>query len=300
MVAADYADTLRHDFPAISPDGLATFILGRVSAADIPAGLAPYQTHVDPNIENIQLQGDAAHDVVAGDGANLITGNDGANHLYAGGGDNSVWGGAGDDHLYGQAGNDHLYGGDGNDWLDGGLGNDWLDGGTGHDTLYGGAGDDTYVLGLHENATVFDTEGHNTLELPGGDAAKLSAALAGKDLVLSYDGSTIATLNDWVDHKDSFAGIDLGSGVKPLDDFLPTQAAAAPKDWLADYLDASGTASTTKAASAGAVAAQHAEAGHHAVPATPGGWIAGPLDHGFTPDAADPADEVKHHHGHGG
>jgi hypothetical protein len=175
-------------------------------------------------------------------------GNDGANLVYAGSGDDRVEGGGGDDRLLGQGGDDHLAGGLGDDYLDGGEGDDWLDGGAGDDLLYGGGGDDTFLLlGLAEGgATIFDHEGRNTLRLgEGADASLLSARLSGADLEVLSDGRRLATIDGWADHPQAFAGIDVGAaagGLRSLESLLPgademSLAAAAPRDWLADFMD---------------------------------------------------------------
>lgn len=213
VVADAYAGSLAGWAPGTAPGGRATFLLGAPSAASIPEGLAGYRQAIIRHIENIRLEGDVAHDVVAGDGANAITGNDAANHLFGGGGD---------------------------DWIDGGAGDDWLDGGEGSDTLHGGAGDDVFVLGLHEGApdTILDHEGVNTLRLEGADPGRLHAALQGEDLVLSFGDEVVATIRDYAADPARFAGIDLGDGVRPLDAFMATPAAdgAEAADWLASFL----------------------------------------------------------------
>jgi hypothetical protein len=218
VVSGSYADGLAATMPDLAPDGRATFLLGDVPAAGLPTGVAGYYQALIRDIENLRLEGDVAHDVVAGDLANVIEGNDTGNRLYGSGGD------------------DRILGGGGADWLDGGTGDDWLDGGHGADTLYGGAGDDVFVLGLHEAApdAVFDHEGVNTLRLEGADPGQVHAALTGNDLVLSVGDEAVATIHDYAAHADRFAGIDLGQGVRPLGDFLPSAQPAA--DWLADFL----------------------------------------------------------------
>jgi hypothetical protein len=218
VVADGYAANLAAALPQIAPDGRATFLLGNIDVASYPSGLAGYRQQIDPDIENIRLEGAAGHDVVADAGANVIEGDAGGNRLHGGGGDDALFGNTGDD------------------LLDGGDGDDWLDGGEGADELYGGAGDDVFVLGLHEAADhVFDHEGRNSLRLDGADAAQLRVAAVGEDLVLSHGEEVVATLHGGAD---SFAGIDLGEGVRPLEEFLAADAATAQPaaDWLADYL----------------------------------------------------------------
>ena len=156
--------------------GRATFVLGRPDIAHFPTDVAGFRQQIDPDIENIRLEGSKAHDVVGDDHASLIIGNDGANRIHAAGGDDSVLGGGGAD------------------WIDGGDGDDWLDGGLGGDTIYGGGGDDVFVFGLHENGDlIFDHEGRNTLRIAGADPAKVQAGLQGDDLVVTHDGAVLAT-----------------------------------------------------------------------------------------------------------
>jgi hypothetical protein len=248
VVADTFAANLQRTFPLEGADGAAAFVLGRPDAGPLPADVAAYRVQVDLGIEALRLEGAADHDVVAGSAADRITGNDGANLVYAGSGDDRVEGGGGDDRLLGQGGDDHLAGGFGDDYLDGGEGDDWLDGGAGDDLLYGGGGDDTFLLlGLAEGgATIFDHEGRNTLRLgEGADASLLSARLSGADLEVLSDGRRLATIDGWADHPQAFAGIDVGAaagGLRSLESLLPgademSLAAAAPRDWLADFMD---------------------------------------------------------------
>ena len=205
--------------------GRATFVLGRPDVAQFPADVAGYRQQIDPDIENIRLEGSRAHDVVGDDGNSLIIGNDGANRIHAAGGDDTVLGG-------GRA-----------DWIDGGDGDDWLDGGSGADTIYGGAGDDVFVFGLHEDGDmIFDHEGRNTLRIAGADPAKVVAGMQGEDLVVRYDGEVVATVDGYAAHADHYAGIDLGDGARPIADFMAepqamaASATLATEDWLADYV----------------------------------------------------------------
>jgi Ca2+-binding RTX toxin-like protein len=219
VVTDGYGTGLARSLPTLAPDGRATFVLGEIDPATFPHGLAGYRQAVDPEIENIRLEGGIGHDIVAGGGANVLEGNAAANRLYGGGGDDRLLGNGGDD---------------------------WLDGGSGADTLYGGGGDDVFVLGLHEAAPdrIFDHEGANTLRLEGADPSLLHAVRQGADLVLSLGDRTVATIQDHATHADHFTGIDLGQGLRPLETFLsgsPTTAAApataaAASDWLAGFL----------------------------------------------------------------
>ena len=223
VVTDSYAASLQAALAGTA--GRATFVLGRPDVAHFPGDVAGYRQQIDPDIENIRLEGGRAHDVVGDDGDSLIIGNDGANRIHAGGGDDSVLGG-------GAA-----------DWIDGGDGDDWLDGGSGADTLYGGAGDDVFVFGLHEDGDmIFDHEGRNTLRIAGADPAKVVAGLQGEDLVVRYDGAVVATVDGYAGNAEHYAGIDLGDGARPIADFMPqsgaaaASAATAAQDWLADYV----------------------------------------------------------------
>ena len=205
--------------------GRATFVLGRPDIAHFPTDVAGFRQQIDPDIENIRLEGSKAHDVVGDDHASLIIGNNGANRIHAAGGDDSVLGGGGAD------------------WIDGGDGDDWLDGGLGSDTIYGGGGDDVFVFGLHENGDlIFDHEGRNTLRIAGADPAKVQAGLQGDDLVVTHDGAVLAKIDGYAGHAENYAGIDLGQGVRPISDFMADPAAAVARaqsmtgDWLADYI----------------------------------------------------------------
>lgn len=222
VVADGYAAALAKALPGFSPDGRATFVLGTPDPATFPQGLAPYRQQIDPDIENIRLEGAAAHDAVGSAGANVIEGNLGANRLH---------GGAGDDLIYGDAGHDLLHGGEGDDWLDGGAGSD---------LLYGGAGDDIFVLGLHEASDrIFDHEGRNHLHLSTPDPDAVTVELRGGDLVVMANGRELATVHDYAAHADRFAGIDLGEGVRSFEELLGRQDAghaAAARDWLEGFL----------------------------------------------------------------
>jgi Ca2+-binding RTX toxin-like protein len=190
-------------------------VLGRPDVSQFPTDVASFRQQIDPDIENIRLEGSRAHDVVGDDRASLIIGNAGANRIHAGG-DDSVLGGAG---------------------------SDWLDGGLGADTIYGGAGDDVFVFGLHEDGDmIFDHEGRNTLRIAGADPAKVEAAMQGEDLVVLHDGAVVATVEAYASHAENYAGIDLGQGVRPISEFMADPAAdmagaaLAAEDWLADYI----------------------------------------------------------------
>ena len=235
VVADGYGASLAQALPETA--GKATFVLGRPDLASFPHDVAGFRQQIDPDIENIRLEGTGGHDVVGDDRDSIIVGNAGANHLYGGGGVDRIAGGGGSDWLHGGAGDD---------WIDGGDGNDWIDGGAGADTRYGGAGDDTFVLGLHEAAgdQIFDHQGRNTLSLQGADPGLLVAQMRGDDLVLTYADQDVATVHGYAQHADAYRGIDLGHGVQAIDDFMAsatTAMRAESADWLADYLPSPAT-----------------------------------------------------------
>ncbi|WP_165769471.1 beta strand repeat-containing protein [Arboricoccus pini] len=204
VIAGDWRANAASLSSSVYGDGTVTFKMG-ASLAAVPAGFNTATQQVATDIENLRLEGSDNHDIWADDKANLLYGNDGANQIAAGGGDDIVHGGGGNDVLYGEAGTDYLYGD---------AGNDVLAGGGGYDVLYGGEGDDGFFLGLAEDGSdrIFDTEGLNTIYLPGGDAARVTIAASGVDLVIAYNGRDIATIDNYAANAAHFAGIDLGDG----------------------------------------------------------------------------------------
>jgi Ca2+-binding RTX toxin-like protein len=194
-VRPGFAQSLRDALPHLAPDGRATFVLGDQVGVTVPPGAVAWTQQVNAHIENVRLLGDTAHDVLGDGRANTLIGNAGDNRLYGGGGD---------------------------DVLRGGEGDDWLVGGDGDDLLYGEAGDDVYVLGLSDTGvdTVFDHSGANRLVVQGANPAQLTATVVGTDLHLAQGGRTFAVIKDYVGYESSFAGIDLGQGLRPLADFI--------------------------------------------------------------------------------
>jgi hypothetical protein len=225
VVKESYAQGLAKALPALSPDGRATLVLGTPDPASFPQGLPSYRQQIDPDIEHVRLEGSAPHAIVGSDAANILEGNLGANRIY---------GGSGDDRIHGDGGAD---------WLEGNEGDDWLEGGDGADTLYGGDGDDVFVLGLQESGDhIFDFQGQNRLHLSIPDPEAVGAELQGGDLLIKIGNLTVATVHDYAEHADNFAGIDLGEGVRPIADLLdrPEPAAAsAEADWLAAFMPSS-------------------------------------------------------------
>ena len=115
-----------------------------------------------------------------------------------------LFGEGGRDVLEGRMGRDVLYGGDGFDTLVGGIGDDWLEGGEGLDTYRWSTGDG------HDRIEDSDASGVivvNGQMLVGGikkaghtDWTSLDGtityAMAGTDLILERDGTTIMTVNE--------------------------------------------------------------------------------------------------------
>ncbi len=296
VVTDDYTASLKHELPQLAPHGLATFALGQTLGDPLPDGVNAYRQQVQPDIENVRLEGTSAHDVVGDGRANTIVGNDGDNMLFGGGGDDHVEGGAGTDHI------------------DGGAGNDWLSGGAGDDLVYGGAGDDVFVIGLHEDGTdtIFDHEGVNALKVDAGDGDLLAAHLNGSDLVLTDNGADVAIVKDYAGNPGAFSGVDTGHGVTSLDDLLAPHVADAPADILGPFLDGTGTAQAAQATQAAAPLPAASEAAASAPSAGMAGEAAFMTAHDLwlPPDSSDlvviedpapksgQAAEQDHHHAH--
>ncbi|MGH6917047.1 MAG: calcium-binding protein, partial [Geminicoccaceae bacterium] len=237
----------------------ATFVFGDDLEATAE-GTSNVRHQVHGAIENLVLTGSAGHHAIGDGRDNSLIGNAGDNALYGGAGEDFLQGGDGDDLLDGGLGVDRLEGGAGRDILTGGMaaddlyggvGDDRLVGGLGADRLYGEAGDDTYVIGLNDHAvdTVFDHEGSNHIFLEGVTDQSVQAAIVDGDLYLMVDANPMAIVSDYVDHEDSFAGVDLGAGIVAVEDLLASVAAATqqepaalesepepPEDLLASYL----------------------------------------------------------------
>lgn len=207
IVRQSFAD----DLPA-GADGF-TFAFAENHGYDLPDGAAGARRLVGNNIEHIQLEGTANHDIVADSYDNRLTGNDGSNLIHAGDGDDNVVGGGGDDDLKGGGGDDELFGGTGDDVIEGGLG---------EDMLYGEAGDDVFVIGLNDSAidTVFDHDGANRLVLDGVADQSVAASLLGDDLYVTVDETPVAKVSDYVGNEQSFAGVEFGQGLRSFDDLL--------------------------------------------------------------------------------
>ncbi|WP_159712754.1 calcium-binding protein [Geminicoccus flavidas] len=226
-----YATSLKAELPNLSPDGLATFVLGDQVGVSLPAGFNPFVQQIHPAIENIDLLGSAAHDVVGGEGANRIQGNEGDNQLWGRGGHDwidggdgrdLVWGGTGNDQLHGGRGDDQLHGDAGEDSLHGGAGDDVLDGGAGADLLYGGEGADTYVFGLSEAKPdrVFDFSGSNKINLLDADPDDVQAIVSGPDLYVRVAGKDVAIIDQYLGHEGNWSGILTKGGLKGIASLL--------------------------------------------------------------------------------
>jgi len=92
--------------------------------AGIDSVVASVNYALDPNVENLILDGTADLDGTGNTLDNQIVGNVAANTLYGLEGSDTIDGGAGDDSLFGGSGDDLLTGGEGNDSIDGGAGTD--------------------------------------------------------------------------------------------------------------------------------------------------------------------------------
>ena len=228
-----YAASLKATLPSLSPDGLATFVMGNQVGVTLPDGFNPFVQSIHPAFENLDLLGNSAFDVYGSESGNRINGNAGDNMItaqggddwvFGGGGRDVIWGGDGADSLYGASGADHLLGGAGEDRLYGGDGDDVIDGGAGADLLYGAAGNDVYRFGLSEAKPdrVFDLAGSNTLELKDAAPADIHAIIAGNDLYLQVDGKDVAIIDSYVGHESVWSGIDTSAGLKSIASLLTT------------------------------------------------------------------------------
>ena len=172
------------------------------------------------NFENLTLTGSANINGTGNTLNNVLTGNVGSNSLNGADGDDSLYGVAGNDKLYGYAGNDILNGGNGIDWLYGGVGNDnlvgdagndrlygqdgvdTLTGGLGNDTLYGGAGNDVYSFSGAFGHDWIGIDGTNPnsqdkVQFAGLTHSRVTAALQGNDLVLTYGAGNDVRIDEW-------------------------------------------------------------------------------------------------------
>lgn len=150
-----------------------------------------------------------------GDGNDHADLGDGADSVLGHAGDDQIDGGLGADTLRGGEGDDSLHGDDGADRMAGDHGNDLMAGGAGADSLLGGGGDDTLSgysethageasLTANDGAdTLLGGDGNDTLIIGHGDFA--SGGSGADRFVLDAqwaDGSTVATINDYVFQTD--------------------------------------------------------------------------------------------------
>ena len=152
---------------------------GQVTASD---NVGQNQTRI-VNLTVTNAGGTTAETVV------LRTGSNSANVMAGVNLDDIIYGRAGNDSLTGLAGDDVLYGQTGDDTLDGGIGNDVLVGGRQSDVILGGIGND---LILHEWGDGFDT-------IDGGegfDTVMITGSSANQNLVVSYAGGAISSINN--------------------------------------------------------------------------------------------------------
>jgi Ca2+-binding RTX toxin-like protein len=237
-----FAASLKAELPAMSPDGLATFVLGDQVGVTLPAGFNPFVQQIHPAIENIDLLGSVGQDVIGGSGSNRIQGNAGDNMLAGRGGDDwidggdgrdMVWGGTGADQLHGGNGDDLVYGEAGEDRLHGGAGDDVLDGGAGADFLYGGAGADNYVFGLSEAQPdrIFDFDGANRISLLDAPADDVQAIVSGPDLYIRVGGKDVAIIDQYMTHQSDWAGVMTKGGLKGMSELI-TDGSVVPDPTL--------------------------------------------------------------------
>ena len=218
-----YAESVKARLSSLSPEGLATFVIGGAVVGALPEEANSFRQQVDSDIENIRFEGAAAHDAIGDDRSNELFGNDGANTLWGEGGDDALAGGSGDDILYG------------------GDGDDMLAGEEGADMLYGGAGDDTFVFGLAESGVdrIFDHEGATRIEIEEGDIDAVGLRRDGDDLVISHEDRDIARIEDHDPEDADLDTISAGGETRSFNDFLVdtlAEPASEPEtDILADY-----------------------------------------------------------------
>ncbi|HEY8571204.1 ExeM/NucH family extracellular endonuclease [Phenylobacterium sp.] len=122
----------------------------------------------------------------------------------AGNGGDRMIGTAAEERLEGGNGADRLFGMSGADTLAGGNGADVLDGGVGADQLEGGLGPDRFVFtGAFGADVVSDFGNGDQLQFDRSRAASFAEVLqhaeqVGDDVVISFDGATTVTLEDYL------------------------------------------------------------------------------------------------------
>ena len=225
-VKPGFAQTLQSTLPGLSSDGSASFVIGN-NLRELDPNAAIFRQTIDPDIENIKLEGETGHDLFGNAAANELTGNAGDNLIYGGDGADRLAGGAGDDEIHGDAGDDWLAGNDGNDFL------------------YGGAGDDSYMFGLNDSAvtTVFDHQGSNKIEIDASRTDDLRAVVDNGDLVFEQNDREFARIERYEESRDAFSDVAFTDATVGLDALIetpdepPTPAdPVPPDDLLADFL----------------------------------------------------------------
>ena len=169
--AGDNAATLT----VTTSEGDGDTVIGTVNIdiTDLPDAAPNPPAPVEPEVEDLELDGGAGDDNLDGSGGeDKISGGLGDDVLSGGDGNDTLSGGEGRDDLSGGEGVDVLLGGAGGDELSGGVGNDILRGGEGDDTLIGGEGQDILYSGASD-------DGADSLE--GGSGSDIMGAGAGED-----------------------------------------------------------------------------------------------------------------------
>jgi len=126
-------------------------------------------------------------------------------------------GGSGDDLLLGNSSNNTLDGNAGDDVLMGREGDDILIGRAGSNELTGGAGSDSFVIdGAYKGlgtALVTDFDSSDTLTLTGMAGMKVVYEQSGTDVLISFDGVLVATVED-ASASDALASTDFRNSPK--------------------------------------------------------------------------------------
>jgi Ca2+-binding RTX toxin-like protein len=86
------------------------------------------------------------------------------------------------------------------------------------------------VIGLNDSGvdTVFDFEGQNWLTIEGGAGHQVQAALAGDQLQVVVDDNVVAVVDGYRGHEGAFLGIDTGTGLRSINELMPSGASNGP------------------------------------------------------------------------
>jgi hypothetical protein len=68
--------------------------------------------------------------------------------------------------------------------------------------------------------TIRDAEGSNVAELHGFAGARLEGRVVGHDLYVVADNAPLFTVENYVGHEDSFAGVNVDGTFVPTDDLF--------------------------------------------------------------------------------